>query len=45
MDNVTPKVCQSCMGRAEYARVLVEFVVNKGIKEEIGSSTKINKML
>lgn len=43
MDNVTAQVCQSGMGRAEYTRVLVEFDVNKGIKEEIGIQYRDNE--
>ncbi|GJV07292.1 zinc knuckle CX2CX4HX4C containing protein [Tanacetum coccineum] len=35
MDNTTAKVCQSGMGKGEYTRVLVEFDVNKGFKDEI----------
>nr|GEV70451.1 hypothetical protein [Tanacetum cinerariifolium] len=35
MVNTTAKVCQSGMGRGEYTRVLVEFDVNKGFKDEI----------
>nr|GEW25125.1 hypothetical protein [Tanacetum cinerariifolium] len=34
MDNVAAQMCQSGIGRAEFARVLVEFDVNKGFKEE-----------
>ncbi|GJZ37889.1 ATPase, F1/V1/A1 complex, alpha/beta subunit [Tanacetum coccineum] len=35
MDNITAQACQDGMGKAEFARVLVEFDVKKGFKEEI----------
>ncbi|GJS13293.1 RNA-directed DNA polymerase, eukaryota, reverse transcriptase zinc-binding domain protein [Tanacetum coccineum] len=35
MDNTTAQICKDGKGRAEYARVLVEFDVNKGFKDEI----------
>ncbi|GKA91848.1 ty3-gypsy retrotransposon protein [Tanacetum coccineum] len=35
MDNVTTQICKDGKGRAEYARVLAELDVNKGIKDEI----------
>nr|GEY81447.1 hypothetical protein [Tanacetum cinerariifolium] len=35
MDNITAQNCKDGRARAEYARVLVEFDVNKGFKEEI----------
>ncbi|GJZ78645.1 zinc knuckle CX2CX4HX4C containing protein [Tanacetum coccineum] len=35
MDNVTAQACQNGRGKAEFARVLVEFDVKKGLKEEI----------
>ncbi|GJY69516.1 ATPase, F1/V1/A1 complex, alpha/beta subunit [Tanacetum coccineum] len=35
MDNITAQNCKDGKGRAEYARVLVEFDVDKGFKEEI----------
>ncbi|GJU07261.1 RNA-directed DNA polymerase, eukaryota, reverse transcriptase zinc-binding domain protein [Tanacetum coccineum] len=36
MDNITVQTCQVGRGRAEFARVLVEFDVKKGFKDEIG---------
>ncbi|GJT59199.1 hypothetical protein Tco_1002732 [Tanacetum coccineum] len=35
MDNATVQLCLSGTERVEYARVLIEFVVEKGFKEEI----------
>ncbi|GJT19199.1 RNA-directed DNA polymerase, eukaryota, reverse transcriptase zinc-binding domain protein [Tanacetum coccineum] len=35
MDNITAQVCNDGRGRAEYARVLVEFDATKGFKDEI----------
>ncbi|GJZ86040.1 RNA-directed DNA polymerase, eukaryota, reverse transcriptase zinc-binding domain protein [Tanacetum coccineum] len=36
MDNITAQACQTGRGRATFARVLVEFDVKKGYKDEIG---------
>nr|GEX18071.1 hypothetical protein [Tanacetum cinerariifolium] len=36
MDNITAQACQTGRGRATFARVLVEFDVKKGFKDEIG---------
>ncbi|GKC45461.1 RNA-directed DNA polymerase, eukaryota, reverse transcriptase zinc-binding domain protein [Tanacetum coccineum] len=35
MDNIIAQVCQTGRGRADFARVLVEFDVTKGFKKEI----------
>ncbi|GKA95601.1 hypothetical protein Tco_0817696 [Tanacetum coccineum] len=35
MDNTAAQICKDGKGSAEYARVLVEFDVNKGFKDEI----------
>ncbi|GKE48554.1 hypothetical protein Tco_1479812 [Tanacetum coccineum] len=43
MDNITAQACTAGRGRAEFARVLVEFDVNKGFKDKIDIQYKNKK--